>query len=89
MSLLLTLVATLSASSAVSTVPAVSVANSAAEKPVATRSKARVTLTASATIIKMEKVSPLATPEKLTTEIERPIAKQRTVKSGVPYVEFY
>lgn len=85
MSLLITLVAAMSASSA--TAPSVS--NKAAEQPVSTRSKARVSLSASATIIKMEKVSPLAVPEKPTKEAQRPIATQRTVKSGVPYVEFY
>lgn len=64
------------------------VQNSAAQKT-APRRKARVTLVASATIMRRETVNPLVSPAKPNDKVERPIAQQRVVKGGVPYVEFY
>lgn len=92
MSLVLTLVASLSATTASPAFasPAISVAaNNMVQKPASKRSKARVSIAVSATIIRMEKVSPLTEAVKPGTEAERPVAKQRIIKSGVPYVEFY
>lgn len=71
-----------------STGDGVSAKNSAAQKT-APRKKARVTLVASATIMRRETVNPLVSPAKPNDKVERPIAQQRVVKSGVPYVEFY
>ncbi len=51
--------------------------------------KVRITLVASATIIRSQKISPLTKPLKPNIEVERPIAKQHSLKSGVPYIEFY
>ncbi len=67
----------------------VSAPNAAAEQPVAQRSKARATFSASATIIRSERISPLTKAQAPTRAIERPTTKQRSVKAGVPYVEFY
>lgn len=69
------------------------VQNSAAQntpaQKIAPRRKARVTLVASATIMRRETVNPLLLPAKPNDKVERPIAQQRVVKGGVPYVEFY
>lgn len=81
MSLILLLAATLSAQSAP--------ANASLQTAPARRSNAHVVATASATIIRLERVSPLAKETAPTNETERPIAKHRSVKNGVPYVEFY
>ena len=88
MSLLIFIAAALQ--NAPSTVPSnTAPASDAAAQQTAPRRKARATLVASATIIRHEKVNPLIVPAKPTEKVERPIAQQYSVKSGVPYVEFY
>lgn len=62
---------------------------STATQKTAPRRRAKATLVASATIIRHEKVNPLIIPVKPNSEVERPIAQQRVIKAGVPYVEFY
>jgi len=84
MSLLILLAATVSPMSASSA----TAQDITAQRPTQ-RSKARVVGRASATIVRLEKVSPLAKKTAPSNKVQRPIAKQRIVKSGVPYVEFY
>ena len=81
MSFILLLAATLSTQTAT--------VSSETQSAPARRSGARAVAVASATIIRLEKVSPLAKEIAPTSAVERPIAKQRSVKKGVPYVEFY
>ena len=59
-----------------------------APKASESRRSARAVITASATIVRAEKVAVLRVP-KMNNKVERPVAQQRSVKKGVPYVEFY